>query len=176
MAREAEIGATYMSDITELERRITAALERIGAGVEALGQAGATGGGAEDGEVARLTEELAAEREANQQLEERVRAIREKQETIVARLEDEVARLREEVAGHSAEIGRVRRVNAQLRDNNRALREANAAGLPDPHLVNKAMMAELDALRGAREADRAELDAILAELGPVLNHEEGAHA
>jgi len=181
-----------MSDISELERRIHAALDRIGAGLESLGRAGAVDAAGmaamagpegtgdvppappDSDEATRLAEELAAEREANLQLEERVKAIREKQETTVARLEREVSALREELAGHSAAMQKIRRVNAQLRENNRALREANAGGLAEPHLINKSMLAELDALRSAREADRAELDEILGELAPLVDG--GEHA
>jgi chromosome segregation ATPase len=187
MVPEAKTGAKIgagetgkMSDIVELERRITAALERIGTGIDALGheppaQADA---GDNDGEIARLSEALAAEREANQQLEERVRVIRERKETTVAALEKEVASLREESMAHGADLGRIKRVNSQLRENNQALREANADGLSDPHLINKSMLAELEALRTRRETDRAEMDEILAELKPLIGADEGgaAHA
>jgi len=42
------------------------------------------------------------------------------------------------------------------------------AGLPDPHLINKAMLAELEALRETRLGETTEMDAILAELTPLL--------
>jgi len=155
-----------MSDITELERRITAALDRISTG---LGKAG--GSNAVSDELVRLREALESEQSANAQLEERVRAIRDRQEDTVSALEAEVARLREAAVRHDAEIQRLNRVNGQLRQNNHSLREANEQGVGDPHLINKAMMAELDSLRVSRDADRAELDAVLGELKPLL---EGA--
>lgn len=171
-----------MSDIVELERRITAALERIGTGLDALAQGqpaqATTGTGESDAEIAQLTEALSAEREANQQLEERVRVIRERQETTVADLEKEVASLREESMAYGADLGKIKRVNSQLRENNQALREANADGLSDPHLINKSMLTELEALRARRETDRAEMDEILSELKPLIGADEGdtAHA
>ncbi len=61
----------------------------------------------------------------------------------------------------------LRKANQQLRDNNTALRTANAEGVAEPHLINKAMMAELDGLRAARTADRAEMDVLLTELGQI---------
>lgn len=159
-----------MSDITELERRITAALDRIGSGIETLGATGS------DGASAELAEQLEAERTANAQLEERVKAIREKQETVVGTLEAEVTKLREEIAGHFSEMSRMQQINSQLRENNAALREANAEGVGDAHLINKAMLTELEALRSARAADRAELDAVLDELRPLAVAEGGADA
>jgi hypothetical protein len=48
------------------------------------------------------------------------------------------------------------------------LRAANETGVGEPHLINKAMMAELEALRAVRSSDRAEVDAIIAELEPIV--------
>ena len=56
-----------------------------------------------------------------------------------------------------------------MRDNNNALREANAAGVGEPHLINKAMLAELEGLRATRATDRAEVEAILADLDAVID-------
>jgi len=49
-----------------------------------------------------------------------------------------------------------------------ALRTANEAGVGEPHLINKAMMAELEALRASRATDVAEADAILGALTPLV--------
>lgn len=173
-----------MTDISDLQSRITAALDRIGQGLEALerpAMAPAESGDSE--EVARLTAALEEERTANAQLEERVRAIREKQENAVETLASEVERLRGLLQEEEAAVSRLARVNAELRANNAAMREAIEAGLAEPHLVNKSLMAELEALRAAQGADRAELDAVLGELGPLIaearghaSKGEGAHA
>jgi hypothetical protein len=144
-----------MGDIAELEQRLTAALDRIAAGLES---------GSDDG----MAEALAAERAANAQLEERVRAIKERQETQVAALQDEVGRLRAVVEETDADLRRMRGVNAELRASNTALREANAAGLADAGLVNAALQAELDALRALQDGDRAEIDRALDWLEPML--------
>ena len=48
------------------------------------------------------------------------------------------------------------------------------AGVSEPHLVNQAMMSELEGLRVAREGDRAEMDAILGELKPLLEEPSNA--
>ena len=153
-----------MSDIAELERRVSHALDRISDAVARIDI-----GAGED-----LAAALAAEREANAQLEARVAAIKERQETKVAALEAEVRELRAALLDRDGEVQRMREVNAGLRQSNAALREANAAGLADADLVNAAMEAELAALRATDDARRAEIDAILARLEPLI--EDHAHA
>ena len=152
-----------MSEISELERRITAALDRASQALDKLSAATTA-----DGDSGDLAAELEAERVANAQLEERVRAIKDKQETMVARLEADVARLSEALKARDSEVQQMRSVNEALRNSNKALREANARGVGEPHLVNKSMMSELEALRAARSAERAEIEEILATLEPVL--------
>lgn len=152
-----------MTEITELRTRINEALDRVGAGVERLG--GTAAGAAE---IARLNEVLEEERTANAQLEERVRTIKQKQDGTVESLAGEVERLRALLASEEETVARLTRVNADLRANNTALREAIQRGVAEPHLVNKSMMAELEALRAAQEADRAELDAVLGEINALV--------
>jgi len=153
-----------MTEITELQARITAALDRIARGLDGLSAAPA----ADPVETARLTEALDEERTANAQLEDRVRTIKEKQDSTLEVLAGEVDRLRALLAAEEQTVARLAGVNAALRANNAALREAIAKGVAEPHLVNKSMMAELDALRAAQEADRAELDAVLGELDALV--------
>ncbi|MDJ1007262.1 MAG: hypothetical protein QNJ13_05495 [Paracoccaceae bacterium] len=158
-----------MTDIEQYQQRITAALDRIGRALEARPPAGDEEG---------LAEALEAERTANAQLEERVRAIKEKQETTVAALEKTVEDLNAEVASLKDALGdrdgglqRMMKVNGELRQSNTALREAIAAALPDPHLVNRSMMAELEALRAAQSVNETELAEIAAVLEPILKEE-----
>ncbi len=150
-----------MEDISEFERRITAALDRASQALDSLGAG-------DGGNSAELTAELEAERVANQQLEERVRAIKEKQETMVARLEQDVASLKDALKSRDADLQQLRSVNEELRGSNASLREANAQGVGDADLVNSAMVTELESLRAARAADRSEIEEILATLEPVL--------
>ncbi|MFN3211218.1 MAG: hypothetical protein ACE369_19935 [Roseovarius sp.] len=152
-----------MSDIEELQQRINAALDRIGRSLEA-----GTPATADPAELAEVKQALNDEKLANEQLEERVKALRDKRNT----LEEELEALREQNAQTlsrlDGELQSLRRANQQLRDNNTALREANAAGVGEAHLINKSMMAELESLRASRAADRAETSAILSELTAVL--------
>jgi chromosome segregation ATPase len=163
-----------MNDIAELERRITLALERIGAGLDMLGTtvgAGAAAAGdapEADARIAELEDALEAERATNAQLTERVRAIREKQETMVGALEKKVARLTQQADAATHEVQRLKQINEDLSDSNRALSLAVAEGVAEPELINQVMMTELEALRAARAADLAEMDDILSELKPLI--------
>ena len=162
-----------MSETTEIEARISAALARIREGGEAAPAAPApVADVAEDSEaVADLQARLDDERTANAQLEERVKVLKERQDGKLAELEASVEASRTRAARMDRELQRLRQVNAELRDNNSQLREALTAGVSEPHLVNKAMLAELDALRATRAADAAEMDAILEELTPIIEKE-----
>lgn len=154
-----------MSDITEFERRITAALERIGTGLGGLEKVDPDR--PDPAEFAALRDALESERTANAQLNERVKAIRERQETQVVRLDQRAQDMTERAAKLEAELDRLRGVNARLRETSAALRAANAQGLGDPAAIDAAMAAELDALAVLRESDRAELEEIMAELNPL---------
>ncbi len=150
-----------MDDISDYERRITAALDRAQQALDKL-SAG------EAGDAEALKAELDAERVANQQLEERVRAIKETQEKTVAGLEAKVADLSKALTARDAELQQIKSVNEELRKSNGALREANANGVADAALVNSAMVTEIESLRAARAAERAELEDILATLEPIV--------
>ncbi|MEQ6247784.1 hypothetical protein ABMC89_02715 [Sulfitobacter sp. HNIBRBA3233] len=152
-----------MSDIEELQRRITAAMDQVAYGIERLSVAAPQG---PDEETTRLLEE---ERTANAQLQERVRSLRSKSEAELAELRARVEEGEARMAQLDIELQRVRRANAQLADACAALREANTEGVGEPHLINKAMLAELEGLRAARAADVAEASVILASLQPLVD-------
>ena len=167
-----------MIDISELERRILFALERIDRGVDAL----TIGGGiaplqaaAPDAvasrdhtEAGELRSALEAERGANAQLTERVRAIKDKQETIVSDLEKKVGRLTQQLDFAGAELQRQRRLNADLVKANQALSDAARERVIHPELLNTSLMTEIEAMRAARSAEMAEMEEILAELKPLI--------
>ncbi len=155
-----------MSQITELERRLTMAMDKIAQSVESLGAAGT----AEDAEeVAKLRQALEDEKLANAQLEERVRAIHAKQDGQVKELQAEIEAAKSYIAQLDLDLQRLRTANDELRESNQTLRTANEAGVAEPHLINKAMLGELEALRATRAADMAEADAIIGALEPLLS-------
>lgn len=163
-----------MSELPELETRIMAALERIKAGVGAQNAPEPTSDvdtSALEAQVSELTNKLDEEQTANAQLEERVKLLKERQDGKLAELESNVDAGRARSSRMDRELQRLRQVNAELRDINGQLREALSEGVSEPHLVNKAMLAELEALRATRAADAAEMDAILEELTPIIERE-----
>jgi chromosome segregation ATPase len=151
-----------MSNIDELQHRITAAMDRVASGVDKLGSADA---GA-DGEA---TQALEDERTANAQLTERVRALKTKSDSELTSMRKKIEETEARMAQLDIEMQRVRRANTQLTEACAALRDANEDGVGDPHLINKAMLAELEGLRAARAADVAEASAILSALTPLVD-------
>ena len=101
-------------------------------------------------------------------VEERVRALKERQDGRVAQLEAEVADNRLRLSEGDEDMQRLRQANAELRDIGAQLRVALAEGVAEPQLINRAMLAELEALRAARAADLAEVNAVIAELRPLV--------
>lgn len=176
-----------MNEIAELERRIAYAMERIAKGVEALDNArdrakssapeaaAVQAASGSDTDTARLTAELdalraelAEERLANAQLEERVRTLKKRQDLQAANLVTEQAATRDKLSALDTELSRLRKANDQLQSSNAALRAANEEGVGEPHLINKSMMAELESMRAARQVDIAETEAIKLALVPLL--------
>lgn len=179
-----------MSEISELEARLSAALDRIARTVQyrptpseeiqtltaeldrLSGQVTALKAEGADraAEIERLKQALDDEALVAKQHKARTDALHGK----LAEAEAEVARLKTELAARDALTAQFRRVNGQLRQNNLSLRDANTRGHPDPHLINKAMLTELESIRASREAERAEIDAVLAELKPLVGENADA--
>jgi predicted nucleic acid-binding Zn-ribbon protein len=161
-----------MQEIAELERRITAALERIGKGVDRLAQSPKGAQPAAGAGEAALRAQLEDEKALNSQLQEKLRAAKEREPK--GDLLEKIDRLTRQLDVQGLELQRMRRSSAALRDQLAALRAAQAAGVTEPQLINKAMAAELESLRAERLAEAAELDEILAALDPHIA--EAAHA
>lgn len=164
-----------MQDITKLEQRITAALERIGKGVDRIAAKGgqpAREPASPAAADAALRAQLDDEKALTAQLQERLRALKERDSQ--GGLQEKVDRLTQQLDVQGLELQRMRRTAASLRDQLAQLRQAQAAGVVEPQLINKAMLAELEALRATRLTEMAEMDEILAALEPHLA--EAGHA
>lgn len=161
-----------MQEIAELERRITAALERIGQGVANLAAAAPPEPdlppAMAEAELARLTEALDEERMANAQLNERLRVVRDKDAGDKAALESQVADLTAQLEAQSVELNRLRRSAEQMTAEMADLRDVAQLGVTEPEHINKAMLAELEALRAARASEAEELAEIVAALNPLI--------
>lgn len=166
-----------MTEISELERRITAALDRISTGVEGLG-----GGDAVASEA--LQSALDDEKMANAQLEERVRSLKDQHD---AQLREAKALTEDRMVALESEVAALRAAEQETKSQNRALRQSNqrlqaslqqlretGAATVEPHLLNQAMMSELEGLRAARASDRAEIDEILGALKPLVTENADA--
>lgn len=163
-----------MSDTADLENRINAALDRIAYRVDHISTAPADAPKAADqsDEVANLQAQLDEERLANEQLKARVEVLKTSRGDAAVALKTSAEENAAKARRLEADVQKMRAVNDRLRDNNAKMRAALAEGVAEPHLINKAMLAELEGLRAARAADKAELDAIITELKPLV--EEGA--
>lgn len=170
-----------MDNIAELERRIAAALMRIGDGVETLsarqpesdGPVATLADGVAEAEIARLNEALDDERTRAAQLHERLRAVqRAPVADKVPELEAEIERLSRLLDVQGLEMQRLKKTVVGLREQLRLMTEAQAEGRVEPHLINKAMLTELEALRALRAAEAAELDELIAALDPLAARQE----
>ncbi len=153
-----------MSEIDELQSRILAAMDRVAQGVDALAAP-------DTSQTDDLRQALEDEKASNAALSEKVETLtRQQQEN-----EDAVAaQVSEKVASLDTQLQKLRRANAQLTEACDALRRANAEGVGEPHLINKSMMAELEAIKAMRNAEMAEADEIIAALTPLLESAAGS--
>lgn len=117
-------------------------------------------------DLAQMQAALDAEREANAQLSERVRAIREKQDTTLNAMERKYgAAVRAQEAAFK-EVAALKAANTALIASNRKLMDEGVA------FSEEALMAELTALRAARASEFNELGDILDGLAPILAQAE----
>ena len=169
-----------MQDLVELERRITAALERLARSVDLVelpavlpepepvpepeaDAASDTGPGLPEQE--RSTLEL---------MRERLGAAREREVALRAEYESRIEKLTRQLDVQGTELQRMRKTAISLRDELKRLREAEMGGQGDPALINRAMLTELDALRATRLTEMAELDELMAALDDHLTEAEHA--
>lgn len=173
------------SNIAELERRITSALARIGAGLDKLGNAPvgtdaplvtpeSVAPKAESAtapllaEIAQLKADLAAEKTLVAQLNARLKAAPSREPMSQSQAEAKVEKMTQQLDIQGLELQRMRKSTVQLREHLRIMHEAAADNMAEPHLINKAMLAELESLRATRHTETAEMDEILAELKPLI--------
>lgn len=174
-----------MSDIEELQTRIAGALDRIARGLDRRAESAAAQPAEPDGasrtaeapagdtaadaeEVARLRQALEDEQLAVEQWKERNKQLKVQRDKFKAEIEAEQGRVSDSMGRLDSELQALRKANEQLRENNARLREANESGLADAELVNASLKAELEALRAAYAADRAETETVMNELSAAV--------
>ncbi len=158
-----------MSNVSDLERRLSKALDRIAKTAQNLKPQTRTPEPTDD--VAALRKELETERTKNAQLSERVNAVRQRQESSFATLERRLARMTEQLDLQSLEMLRLKKANTKLIEANRQLRESSEAQVIEPSTINRSLVAELEALRAERAAEAAEMEDVLGELKPLVSSE-----
>ena len=128
------------------------------------------------GERDALQSDLEAAKEAADRSEElaALKLARESAETDAASLRAECDRLRTALEEQAGLAERLKKVNGEVTATLKMLREAQAADLVDAHMIDKAMKKELDALHAARAQDRADIEALLSALEPVMEESENA--
>lgn len=131
-----------MSEIDQLQQRLSAAMDRISDGVGTLG----------DGAAAAKSSVQTIEA-----LKKNVEDAKRSNAALQARLSD-----------LSQETDRLKQANEDLRDTIQALREAGEDKLGDPAKIDTAMASELESLRALQSASEAEARAILDALAPLL--------
>jgi len=159
-----------MNDINVLESRIRAAHERIRAGLDAIPAAVAAAPAVPPSPDTSdaLSRQLDEERTVNAQLEERVLALKERQDSKLSGLQAQVHEQAEQMAEYDQEMQRLQQANAELRAVAAEMREALMDDVSEPELVNRAVIAELDAIKAVQAADRAEVESIMSQLTPLL--------
>lgn len=168
-----------MGQISDLESRINSALDRITAGMDGLQPPAPP---VDLTELARLQTELSRQQSELDVAQLEKTAALDKIDDLLTAHDRQMSEHAVQMSEHAVQIEaqktqiqdmdeilqRLRHANAQLRDNNQALRQANQDGVGDPQLVNTSMLAELEGLRATQAADKAEADAIIGALRPLL--------
>ena len=153
-----------MGQIQDLEHRIAAAFARISAGVEALATERSFQPEAMVATIPSVDPDASVLAE--------LAALRQEAADREAALMAEVDTLTRHLDAQGLDVQRLSATVAQLREDLRRLREAAVQGVVDPGLINKAMMAELEAMRTTRGAEANEMNDILTALVGVLDTEE----
>lgn len=153
-----------MTDISELEGRIAAALDRIAWSIESQPAAAP----AVQPEPAEPDSELVEELEIERATNARLVASREKHVARIERLETRVLRLTERLQGAETENKRLEGVITSLSQNNALLRAANSAHQGAGETADQSVVAQLEDLRATRARDLQEMEDILAELAPLV--------
>jgi hypothetical protein len=169
-----------MQEIAELERRIASALDRIARRLDDEGAVRAIAAadlGADFAASAVLELQLALdeERMINAQLSERQRVVKDKNADEKAQIALLTEQLGTAISQRDATLIELQSALAATNDELFSLRHAAVRGTTMPHQINRALLAEVEALRALRTADAAGISAVLAEIEPILKGAE-SHA
>lgn len=167
-----------MSGVDVYERRLLSALNRIRDGVAKIERPAQAQTSAAKEAVAREAElqrqinalqvQLEEARRGKDALEADVMDLKGTVQKQEAELTDAPVDYASKLAEFSKSLDRLRGANAELRSVVEKITADGDGGASDPALVNRAMAAELDALRAQQAADAQEVRAILEAMAPLI--------
>ncbi len=100
-------------------------------------------------------------------LEKRLKAALDRIASVVGTMPD-VEKNNDNLAGLVGELevalSRLMQYNTDLREMNQHVRDANSKGVGDPILINNALKIEIDNIRLEREAEKSQINIILAAI------------
>lgn len=168
---------TELKQLQALEARVNVALDRLVAAWETrrAPEPEVAPEPVDDPRLAELEAAIDAARTALEERDARIAALAaraEEAETARAKIKAQLDKQRAAAQRLDADHARLTRLNDALMEVSAALRSAALEAVSEPHLINKAMMTEMEALRMRSQADRDEGAAILAALEPLMAEAE----
>jgi DNA repair exonuclease SbcCD ATPase subunit len=178
-----------MSDISDLEQRLAAALRRISTATEALPKAVIIGSSSSSidptraanqkshavtlaevrSSLAAATSKLTVQEEKIEMLVQALENTRENQVSPVGAEDSQNNFLADAFSELEVELSQLAQSNTQLREANQNLRDSNAKGLGDAGLINSGLQSGIDSLSAERAADKAHLQVLITALSEAAS-------
>jgi DNA repair exonuclease SbcCD ATPase subunit len=178
-----------MSDISDLEQRLAAALRRISTATESLPKAVIMGGASLSidatraanqkshdvalaevrSSLAAATSKLTVQEEKIEMLVQELENTRENQVSPVGAEDSQNNFLADAFSELEVKLSQLTQSNTQLREANQNLRDSNAKGLGDAGLINSGLQSGIDSLSAERAADKAHLQVLITALSEAAS-------
>jgi DNA repair exonuclease SbcCD ATPase subunit len=178
-----------MSDISDLEQRLAAALRRISTATESLPKAVIMGGSSLSidptraanqkshdvalaevrSSLAAATSKLTVQEEKIEMLVQELENTRENQVSPVGAEDSQNNFLADAFSELEVKLSQLTQSNTQLREANQNLRDSNAKGLGDAGLINSGLQSGIDSLSAERAADKAHLQVLITALSEAAS-------
>ena len=178
-----------MSDISDLEQRLAAALRRISTATESLPKAVIMGGASLSidptraanqkshdvalaevrSSLAAATSKLTVQEEKIEMLVQALENTRENQVSPVGAEDSQNNFLADAFSELEVKLSQLTQSNTQLREANQNLRDSNAKGLGDAGLINSGLQSGIDSLSAERAADKAHLQVLITALSEAAS-------
>lgn len=161
-----------MTDISQLESRLDAALSAVGQKLSDAAQ------GAEVAEKLKLetakVESLSGQLERARAKVVALRADLQKRDVDGADLQAQIDALKSEAADLTEQRDKARAYASNLKSTQAEMRKQLEANVSDPDLINRALEQEMEHMSEQHAADLAEVNGILARLTPLVEGGDNA--